>query len=116
VRGDRARLARVIHLGVEKIVEAPVDLTRHRVKHVRALWQRQPTPRALQRRGSRLHGQLDLLAATLRDRSDETAVDRGELVELPLRSRLHKPIVNEMQEIRRAHEGRTLRSCRRPVE
>ena len=109
MRGDRPWLTGVIHLGIEKVVEAPVDLAGHRVQHVGSLRQCQSAPRPFERFGCRPHGKVDLLRTALGYRSDQTAVDRRDLLELPLGGGRHEAIADEMQKSCRAHGLGTLR-------
>jgi hypothetical protein len=114
VRGNGARLAGIMDFGIQKIVEAPVDLLSHRVQHVSTLRHRHPTPRPLKRRARRTHRGIDLPRAALRNSPHQATIYGRPLFELALRSGRHELIIDEMKKHRVAHGRQPYGAKHRP--
>ena len=103
VRGNGAGLAGVGDFGIEKIIEAPIDLASDGVEHLGSLCEAHAPPRTLQRRTRRPYRGIDLRRAAFRDAAEQAAIDGGVLVEIPLRCRGHEGVIDKVQKCRAAH-------------
>ena len=94
-------------LGIEEIVEAPVDLRGDGLQQVGALREREPSPRALQCRRSRPATAASTSGAPAFGHvADQAAVDRRAILELPPRGGGDELVADEMTESAGAHDPR----------
>jgi hypothetical protein len=107
VRCEGARFTGVLHLRVDKIIGATIDLRGNRFQQGHALRQGHSLPGALQSRLRRLDRQVDLRCAPFRDESDQAAVNRRALLELPSRAAGQELVTDKVRKRQVEHRSAT---------